>query len=252
MKTTLAALAAAALILALAPSSQACFDAYLFLQGKGMVYPYGMWAFDGAGEYVIGGLKEGGEPDMFTGDLNVYYGLARGFSVQAVVSSSEKERTQFKLDEVGLRGVCSILSNYGGVYNLDLILEHHLTAENHNGVYELSAPSIWRNRGLTYVFHPVLAFGRDVQNGVRGHGGVFYTTRNNSIIGVGAEFESAQSSSNLGRRLVQGEAGSSLFFGSMIGPSVFLQNELIKGWGAGASKGDIGFAFTLKFIIEAR
>ena len=86
--------------------------------------------------------------------------------------------------------------------------------------------------------------------GLRWHGGTFYRIPTGALIGLGAEYESVQSSSNLGKRLVKGEMGTSLFFGSMLGPNLFLQNELIKGWGAGSSKGDVGFAVTLKVLLQ--
>jgi len=247
MKACTAILIAVTLLLVLAPTSQACFDTYLFMQNGGMVYPYKMLCFDGSAEYVIGNYRNE-EPDMFTGNMNIYYGLAKGFSVQAVFASSEKERTTFKIDDVGLRGVYSLVSGYRGLYNLDMILEHHQAEGSRGGVYEFSLPSIWHSNSLTYVVHPVAAFGHGMNLGVRGHGGIFHSTRNHATIGLGAEYESNQSSSNLGKRLVKGEGGTSLFFGTMLGQNVFLQNEIIKGWGPGSDKGDVGFAFTLKFL----
>lgn len=247
MKTVSVITVCLLLLLAMAPASHACFDTYLFLQGKGMTYPQGILAFDGAGEYSIGELR-GSRSDLFTGGFNLYYGVSRDFSIQALVSSSEKDRTTFRFDDFGLRGVYGLLSGYGGVYNLDVILEHHQSEGLQGGAYELSAPSIWHYKGFTYVLHPVAAFGRGTNLGMRGHGGVFHSTRNNTLIGVGAEYASAQSSAHLGKRLITGETGSSLFFGAMLTPNIFLQNELIKGWGAGSSEGDVGFAVTLKFL----
>jgi len=248
MKSFLTGIITLLFLIILPLQSHACFDTYLFIQKGGMNYPCKMFAVDGGGEYGIGSFKNQ-TSDVLTGGINLYYGHTNRFSVQVVAVSSEKERADFRFDDLGLRGVYNILGGRGSSYNLDVILEHHMTPEATGGSYELSAPNIWRNGGLTYVFHPVAAFGRGVPAGLRGHSGVFYTTGNKAIIGLGAEYESAQSSSNLGKRLIRGETGTSIFFGSMIGPNLFLQNELIKGWGAGSDKGDTGFAFTLKVLI---
>jgi len=248
-RTSIVVLIAVMTLAAFPHFSLACFDTYLFLQKGGMVYPYKMVAFDGSGEYTINEMRPG-EPDLFTGNLNVYYGLAKGLSVQAVLTSSEKERPRFGFDEWGLRAVYSLVSQYRGVYNLDLILEHHTATDNGTSLYELSAPSIWHTQEFTFVLHPVGAFGHEMKFGLHGHGGVFYSMPAGATVGFGAEYESAQSSSNLGKRLVKGEAGTSLFFGSMLGANLFWQNELIKGWGAGSSRGDVGFAVTLKVLLQ--
>lgn len=248
MKHAIAVLIILTALISLPSPSSACFDTYLFMRQGGMTYPYKMLAVDGNGEYVIGSYRNT-EPDMFTGGLNIYYGIAPRFSVQAVLASAEKERTQFEIDDIGLRGVYSLVSQYHGVYNLDMILEHHQVTDTRSGLYELSAPSIWHKGSATYVLHPVVAFGQGVTSSLRGHGGIFMTTKFNALVGLGAEYESGQSSSNLGKQLIEGEAGTSLFFGTMLGPNLFLQNEIIKGWGAGADKGDLGFAFTLKFLM---
>lgn len=247
MKKTITGLLLLAFGLLLLPGiSSACFDTYLFLQKRGMNYPYQMAAFDGNGEYVIGDLKSGNE-DLFSGNFNVYYGLTERFSFQVSASSAEKVRSQFELDELGLRGVYSFICQYRGVYNLDFILEHHTGVSDGSKVYEFSAPSIWYKNNTTFVVHPVAAFGPDMKMGLRGHGGIFQSIGSGSLIGVGAEYASAQSSASLGHRLVVGEAATSLFFGSSIGSSFYLQNELIKGWGAEGP--DVGFAMTLKFVV---
>ena len=235
---------------ALPQSGLACFDTYLFMQRRGMVYPHKMVAIDGNCEYTINEIRAG-EPDLFTGNLNVYYGVVEGVSLQASLVSSEKERSRFGFDEFGMRMVYSLLSRNRGVYNLDMILECHTATDNGSSLFEISMPNIWHCDRFTFVAHPVAAFEREVKFGLRGHGGTFYRMPTGALIGLGVEFESAQSSSNLGKRLAKGEAGTSLFFGSMLGPNLFLQNELIKGWGAGSSKGDIGFAVTLKVLLQS-
>ena len=246
---TIVILIAVMTLTALPQSGFACFDTYLFGQRGGMVYPFKMLAFDGNCEYTINEMRVG-EPDIFTGNLNVYYGLVEGISLQASLASSEKERSHFGFDEFGMRVVYSILSQNRGVYNLDMILECHSATDNSPSLFEMSMPSVWHIDKLTFVAHPVAAFERDVKFGLRGHGGAFYNMPTGALVGLGVEYESAQSSSNIGKRLVKGEAGTSLFFGSMLGPNLFLQNELIKGWGSGSSKGDVGFAVTLKVLLH--
>jgi hypothetical protein len=146
-----------------------------------------------------------------------------------------------------VRGVYGIIQRYHGVYNLDLILEHRVSTTSGNKLFEVSAPNIWNMEKMTVVAHPVVAFSSDEKPGLRGHGGVFYRVGRTSIVGLGAEYESAQSSANFGRRLVRGASGTSLFLGSQMGPNLFVQNELIKGWGARGN--DVGFALTFKVLI---
>lgn len=83
---------------------------------------------------------------------------------------------------------------------------------------------------------------------MRGHGGAFYHFNNSAIVGIGAEYASAQSGSKFGQRLIKGETATSLFFGSQMG-SMYLQNEFIKGWGKEGN--DFGFAATMKFILPS-
>jgi len=229
-------------------TSHACFDTYLFMQGRGMVYPHRMLAFDGAGEYSIYDLR-GGEPDQFVGNLNVYYGIAERVSIQGVLSSSEKERTRFGFDEWGARAVYGVIGQYRGIYNLDFILECHTATDGSSSQLEFSTPNIWQVKKYTLVAHPVAAFGREAKLLLRGHGGAFYLMPGGALVGLGAEYESAQSSSSLGKRLVKGEYGTSLFAGFQASRFFYLQNELIKGWGAGADRGDVGFAVTLKALL---
>lgn len=228
----------------------ACFDTYSFLNKQSMAYPYKLIALESSGEYVIGDMKME-EPDMFSGNLNVYYGLMNRLSVQASLASAEKERSQFKFDEWGIRGVFNLIPRANGIYNLDLIAEHRVsTSTDNTQAFEVSAPSIWYLHNLSMVVHPVLAFEDFEKAGLRGHGGIFYSANNATIVGLGGEYESPQSSANFGKRLVKGEAATSLFFGSKIGSNFFVQNELIKGWGADAN--DVGFALTFKVLFQTR
>lgn len=211
-----------------------------------MVYPKGLLALEGNGEFVAQRLDQVDE-DLFTGNLNAYYGVAERFSVQGSLISAEKPRTEFEVDEWAVRGVYGLYRH--GRYSLDGILEHHVAMQGGEQVTELSAPSLFRFDQITVVVHPVLALGNHTATGARGHGGLFYAL-GNSIIGVGAEYESNQSSANLGRRLVKGEAGTSVFLGTAISRTMFWQNELIKGWGADGK--DVGFAATLKILIPTK
>ncbi|MBK6766702.1 MAG: hypothetical protein IPG71_10410 [bacterium] len=224
----------------------ACFDTYSFLRQHSMVYPKGLLAIEGNSEFVAQELDQADE-DLFSGNLNAYYGIADQFSVQASVISAEKPRHEYKADEWAVRGVYGVFKH--GRYSLDGILEHHVAMRGGEQVLELSAPSIFNFDRLTVVFHPVLAMGNEMATGARGHGGIFYAL-GNSILGVGAEYESAQSSANIGRRLVKGEAGTSLFLGSAVSRNLYWQNELIKGWGADGK--DIGFAATLKILLPTK
>ena len=168
--------------------------------------------------------------------------------MQVGVTSSEKPRSDFAVDGYGIRGVFGIIQGYRNVYNLDMILEHAAPFDFNETSFELSMPNIFHYNNLSFVIHPVTSFGDNVSFSVRGHGGVFYHFGTSSIIGVGSEYASAQSSSQFGRRLVKGEGATSLFFGSQIG-SAYLQNEFIKGWGAEGN--DFGFAATVKFLLPS-
>lgn len=227
-------------------SAFACFDTYCLMRRQSMVYPKGLVALEGNGEFVAQKLDQTQE-DLFTGNLNAYYGVAERFSVQGSLISDEKPRNEFEIDHWAVRGVYGLYTNGG--YSLDAIMEHNVSMIGGKQTLELSAPSIFHFSNSTVVVHPVLAMGNQTETGVRGHGGFFYHL-GNSIVGLGAEYESAQSSSNMSRRLIKGEAGTSLFLGSALGPNMFLQNELIKGWGADSK--DIGFAATIKFLIPTK
>jgi hypothetical protein len=227
----------------------ACFDTYLFLQKSSMVYPEKQFVVEASGEYVMPDFSasQSGE-DILSGNFNAYYGITKRFSIQAGLSSSEKERSSFAIDGYGIRAVYGIFQNYNNLYNLDVILEHAAPFEMTEASFEISAPSIFHVNNFTYVIHPVLSFGKNVEFGLRGHGGAFYRINNLAVVGIGAEYASAQSGSQFGKRMVDGEAATSLFFGTQIGVA-YLQNEFIKGWGANGN--DFGFAATLKFVLPS-
>jgi hypothetical protein len=245
MRKHLVALAFAGLFVAYPVS--ACFDTYLFLQKSSMVYPEKQFVLEGSGEYVMPSFDASSE-DIFSGNFNVYYGFAKRFSMQAGLSSSEKERSAFGIDGYGIRAVYGVFQNYKDFYNLDVILEHAAPFEMNEASFELSVPSIFHVNNFTYVVHPVMSFGKNVEFGLRGHGGAFYRINNIAVVGLGAEYASAQSGSQFGERMVDGEAATSLFFGTQLGVA-YLQNEFIKGWGANGN--DFGFAATVKFILPS-
>ncbi len=238
-------LAVALAALAAAPPSYACFDTYVFLQKQSLAYPKGLLAVETSGEYMAQDLTSAGE-DAFSGGLNLYYGLVDRFSVQGALASSEKARSEFGFDEWGLRGVYGLVRPYDGGYSLDLVLEMRTATSGGSSTWEVSAPNIWYRKDVTLVVHPVMSLASGDEFGLRGHGGVFYSVGGLGIVGVGSEYESAQSSDHFSHRLVRGAGATSLFLGAALGPHLFLQNEFIKGWGSGGS--DVGFAVTLKFL----
>jgi len=225
----------------------ACFDTYVFLKKSSLVYPEGQMVMEVSGEYIIPKMKNSIN-DLFSGGTNLYYGISKKMSVQVGVSSSEKERSAFSIDQYGIRGVYGIVQGYRDIYNLDIVLDHAAPFDGSQINFELSTPNIFHVHNYTFVIHPVTSFGKNVKLSVRGHGGAFYQFSNTGIIGIGAEYASGQSGSQFGQRLVKGEAGTSLFFGSQIG-SVYLQNEFIKGWGVRGN--DFGFATTMKIILPS-
>jgi hypothetical protein len=230
----------------LAPPAGACFDTYRFLQKQGLAYERGLLAVETSGEYVAQDLRTAAG-DAFSGAVSLTCGLGGRFSVQGSLASAEKVRGDFRFDQWGLRGVYGLVGAAGDGYHLDAVLE--LSAAAAGGVegYELSTPNLWYRRDLTVVLHPVVALTRAGEFGARGHGGVFHALGGVGIVGLGSEYESAQSGGRFGKRLVRGAGASSLFLGANVGPNLFLQNELIKGWGAGGA--DVGFALTLKVLL---
>jgi len=244
-RVTLSLLAVVLVTASLAAPARACFDTYGFLQKQGLAYPKGLLAVETSGEYVARDLGEAGSDD-FSGAASVYYGLGERFSVQGSLASAEKPREDFRIDQWGVRGVYGLVRGDGDGYRLDAVLEVSASMADGSGTYEFSTPNIWYRDHVTVVFHPVAALASDGEFGVRGHGGVFYSVGGLAIVGLGSEYESAQSSGQFGRRLVRGAGATSLFVGAGIGANLFLQNEVIKGWGADGP--DVGFALTLKYL----
>ncbi len=246
------ALSLVAVVLAVAslpPPASACFDTYCFLQKRGLAYERGLLAVETAGEYVAQDLHAAAG-DAFSGVVNVYYGLGERFSIQGALTSAEKRREDFRFDQWGLRGVYGLVQPEGDGYHLDAVLELSAGTGDGSNTWELSAPNIWYAGNLTMVLHPAMALAEGKELDTRGHGGVFYSVGKVAIVGIGSEYESAQCSGQFGRRLARGAGASSLFLGANLGSSLFLQNELIKGWGAAGS--DVGFALTLKFLLPGR
>ncbi len=231
------------MVLLLPRISLACFDTFLFLERSSMVYPRGMLVFDMNGEYSINDVSSG-QMDSLAGGINSYYGISRRLSAQVGIGSSDKPRDEMGVDEYGMRVVGNVFRNLGGFYNLDLIVEHVGTFREPQADFEFSAPNIFYTGSFAFVVHPVVAVGPGSPAGLRGHGGVFFLAGDSGVVGLGTEYASNQSSSNLLNRLVQGEAASSLFLGARIGSRVYVQDELIKGWGADTR--DYGMALTLK------
>lgn len=230
--------------------SFACFDTYLFLNGKSMVYPTSKLVTELTGEYSFVKLSDP-TADTFFAVINAYYGVSDKFSVQLGISSPEVTRDQtFSFQEIGGRAVFNVLSGNVGenTYYLDTILEcrGNVVLKEISG--EISVPNIWYFGNFIGVIHPVLSLSLyesfDYQFG--GHMGLFYKIGGSSIVGFGTEYMSAQSSSVLGNRLVEGEWACSLFFGSRIGDNIYLQNEIAKGL---MNSRDFGFALTVKTIF---
>lgn len=247
MRKTSSMILAAILVLVLLPGPlRACFDTYLFLGKHSLVYPKGEIVAEVSGEYTMPRISEESE-DLFSGASNIYIGASDRFSMQIGLSSTEKVRSSFSLDSYGIRGVVGLVRNYKDVYNLDFVLEHAAHFDGEESAIEFSAPSIFHFDNTTFVFHPVTSFGKSSDFALRGHGGVFCRYGENALVGIGAEYESAQNGSQFGRRLVRGAGAASIFFGARIG-SAYIQNELIKGWGAESN--DLGFALTVKYILQ--
>jgi hypothetical protein len=235
-------------ILLIANSSFACFDTYLFTQRSGMTYPARAFALESNGEYIMDDPSDA-NADLFTGTFNLYYGMTSRFTVQGSFASAEKARDDFKFDQWGVRGVYGLVRSPSG-YNLDLILEHSVLTTADTRSFELSAPSIYNQGSFTAVVHPVLAMVNDEKSGVRGHTGLFYRPIHSAIVGLGAEYESEQSSANFNNRLVKGATGTSVFFGTQIGSRLYVQQEIIKGWGVASN--DVGYSLTFKYLFPQR
>lgn len=225
----------------------ACFDTYLFLKKFSMAYPYKSLVLETNGEYSFTKFNDPNQDQFFaTGSL--YYGLFRNFSIQLTFGSSEKPRGEFALDAYSIRGVYNIYTSRENNYNFNLIFEHRgMTTQKANEV-EISTPFILHNDDFTYVVHPSMSYGLNSEDlTIGGHLGLFYTFNPNSLVGIGAEYASVQSSSYGGQRLTQSEFSTSLFFGTYLGNRIYLQNEFAKGL---ANSRDFGIAITTKFILN--
>ncbi len=228
-----------------------CFDTYLFLNGKSMVYPAYSFAGEVLLEYSANKISLP-EEDTFLSVFNVYCGLSERISFQAGVSSAEITRTDnYSIEEVGFRSVFNLVSSRVFVsekYYLDAVLECKGNIINGSLSFEGSLPNIFYIGNFATVVHPV--FGLQVSDLVDftlgGHLGIFYIFNQLAVVGVGFEYQSAQSSSQFGNRLVEGEMAMSLFFGSKIGENFYLQNEFAKGL---ANSRDFGFAATIKTVF---
>jgi len=228
-------------------SSYACFDTYLFFRKASMVYPHKSLVVELNGEYSFTRFNNPSE-DMFFSMGSLYYGLAKNFSVQFSIGSGEKPRGEFNLDAYSVRGVYNIYTSSQYDYNFNLILEHRGMMNQRANEFEISTPFIYYNNDITYVIHPTMSYGlnsEDLQIG--GHLGLFYSFNQNSLVGIGAEYASVQSSSYGGQRLTQSEASASLFFGTYLGNRIYLQNEFAKGL---SNSRDFGLAITTKFILN--
>ncbi|MGC8964797.1 MAG: hypothetical protein ACP5KI_05495 [Brevinematia bacterium] len=232
-------------------SALACFDTYLFLNKYSMVYPKGKIVLDTLAEYSVNNVSLPSE-DTFLMNFNLYYGFLNNFSLQVGVSSSEKTRNEFGIDEFGFRAVLNLINqpiaSFVDNYTFDLILEHHEGIFGKNVSFEFSAPNIFYKGNWVMVVHPVFSLANLetslVEYSLGGHLGIFYLF-GTALVGVGAEYQSAQNGAAFGNRIIEGESGVSLFFGAKIGENVYIQNEFAKGL---ANSRDFGFALTVKLI----
>lgn len=229
--------------------SYACFDTFLFLKGSSMVYPQRTLAIETLGEYSFNSAKDGSS-DTYLADFNIYYGVFERFSLQVGLGSDEKKRNEFKFDSFKARGAYNITRSPKKGYFLDGILECVGNRSMNEINFELSFPSIFSRRNYLYVVHPVVNFTKGEGFAVEAgwHCGAFRLFENGSLIGLGAEFRSAQSGSYV-TRLVEGEYACSIFYGAMIGKNLFIQNELAKGL---SNSRDFGVALTLKFVLDQK
>lgn len=231
----------------------ACFDTYLFLNKYSMVYPKGKFVADILLEYSANSIVSP-EEDTFLANLNLFYGVADRISIQLGIGSKEITRDEvFGIERIGVRGVLNIISeplaNVFDNFTLDIILEHHQIMFGKNLTLEFSLPGILYTGNIVCVLHPVFSLAdlekEMIEYSIGGHVGLFYLVSSTALIGVGAEYQSAQSGSTFGLRLIEGEAGISLFFGAKLGDNIYLQNEFAKGL---ANTRDFGMAVTLKLI----
>jgi len=234
--------------IALAFSAYACFDTFLFMSKRSMVYPKKTLAVEAFGEYSYNSLDAPGK-DAFFADGRLFYGVSDRLSVQFGIGSDEKPRGQFGIDAISASGTYNILSRRDNNYTIDGILACVGNTKTDNVRFEVSAPNIFRVGKFTIVAHPVVEILKDdkFDAAAGAHFGLFRVFDDRAVFGVGAEYQSGQSGPYFGDRLVEGEAATSLFFGAMISKNLFIQNELAKGL---ANSRDIGYAVTIKGVFD--
>ncbi|MCX8122904.1 MAG: hypothetical protein N3F66_01910 [Spirochaetes bacterium] len=230
--------------------ADACFDTFLFLHHKSMVYPTGYFAADVLGEYSFNDTNAPENDSYFT-NYSMYYGLAERVSVQFGLTQAETTRAEnkYSIESWSVRGVFNTIRAASGNYYMDLVAEHHTGVDIDENMAHFSIPNLFYVSSFIVVIHPVyeLTYSKNErEHTFGGHGGVFYNINNIGIIGVGGEFASAQSSSALGKRFTEGEAAASLFIGFNLG-NIYFQNEFAKGLN---NSRDFGFAATLKFFFN--
>ncbi|MEN2997499.1 MAG: hypothetical protein ABDH28_00445 [Brevinematia bacterium] len=231
---------------------EACFDTYLFLNKYSMVYPKGKFVSDVLLEYS-GNSVVLPENDTFFANLNFFYGITDGLSLQLGIASKEITRTEvLEVEGFGIRLVYNLLSQvlpFADRFTVDVILEHHQAIFGRDMTFEFSVPGIFYVGSVVGVVHPVFTLAdlekEVIEYSLGGHVGLFYLIGNSALVGLGAEYQSAQNGSTFGSRLIEGEAGVSVFFGAKLGDNFYLQNEFAKGI---ANARDFGIAFTLKVI----
>ena len=236
-------------VLGLAVSTWACFDVFL-LRGEGsMVYPKGTLALESFGEYSVNSVNAPGD-DSFLMFGRVYYGVSQRFSFSLGFGSDDSPRTSLHFNTITASGTFNLVSDERKSYSIDGILACQNTIGDGLNA-EISAPLLVRKNNYSFVFHPVMEFltanAFKITPGF--HVGLFRTFDNGSIVGVGAEYQSGQEGPYFSRRLIDGEAGVSLFLGAMLGKHLFLQNEIAKGL---ANSRDLGFALSLKVLFGGR
>ncbi len=228
----------------------ACFDAFLFTRLGSMVYPKNTFAIEGFGEYSFNSTSSP-ENDVFLGEGRIFYGISDRLSMQIGFGSDEKPRGQFAFDVVSASGTVNILKRRDNTYSLDGIIACKGNIDNDELSFEVSAPSIFRMNKFVAVVHPVIELlnsdGFDATAGA--HAGLFRVFDNSAVIGIGAEYRSGQGGPYFSKRIIDGEAATSLFLGAMIGKNLFIQNELAKGL---SNSRDFGYAITLKCVFDLR
>lgn len=249
-KVLLGAITIPAMLILFTLPGYPCFDTFLVLHKKSMVYPRGYAALDVFAEHSFGDAQNAGE-DSSVVNYNLYYGLAERFSVQFGVSSAETARGEGGNDagSWSARGVMNALKLGDGAYYMDLILEHHTGVDAEGNTTVFSMPNIFNINNFVLVVHPVYEMNRtqgDNGYALGGHAGLFYNVNNRGVIGVGAEYAGPQSGSALNRSLTGGEAAASLFMGFNLG-NVYFQNEFAKGL---SGSRDYGIAATVKLFMD--